>query len=118
MPRFFQSGEFRAVSFITGPAHVLLQIAFAPHPVADPSLVELPPVTPGSQRTVDPEQIRSAVLDATATTNAELGTSFHPALIRYISDDSPRYDIYTHCTALLIRRMASGEPFDPAASVA
>ncbi len=114
MPSFFQDGEFYMTSYITGPTHVLLQLAFAPQPIAAPSLVELPAVTSDAERTVDPQQIRSAVLAASASTNAELGTSFHPAVIRYVADDACRYDIYAHCAALLIRRLAAGESFEPA----
>ena len=118
MPTYLQSGEFYGVSYITGPAHVLLQVAFSSVPVAEPSLVALPAISTLPQTALDPQQISRAVLDAAATTNAELGTAFFPAVIRYVADDSPRYPLYGHCATLLIRRLASGEPFAPATNVA
>jgi len=113
MPSYTQSGEFYGVSYITGPAHVLLQVSFASVPVSEPSLVALPAVSALPHTALDPQQILGAVLSAATATNAELGTAFFPAVIRYVADDSPRYSLYAHCATLLIRRLASGEPFQP-----
>ncbi|MEP6672232.1 MAG: hypothetical protein ABJF10_23920 [Chthoniobacter sp.] len=118
MPTYVQSGEFYGVSYITGPSHVFLQIAFSSVPVSKPSIVGLPATRALAQTTLDPQQICSAVVDAAATANAELGTTFFPAVIRYVPDDSPRYPLFSHCTILLIRRLASGEPFAPATNIA
>lgn len=68
--------------------------------------------------TLDPQQILKAVADAATAANEELGTAFYPAVIRYVADDSPRYPLYGHCTTLLIRRLACGEPFQPAPNTA
>lgn len=111
MSSYVQVGEFFSVAIITGPQHVLVQIAFSSVPVAEPSLVALPAVGKSPARPLDPQQICRAVLDAAAATNAELGTSFHPATIRYVADDSPCYPLYARGADLIIRRLASGEPF-------
>ena len=114
MPSYTQSGEFYGISYITGPAHVMLQVAFSAVPVSEPSLVALPAVSALPHTAPDPQQILSAVLDAATATNAELGTAFFPSVIRYVADDSPRYSLYGHCATLLIRRLASVEPFQAA----
>ncbi len=116
MPSFFQSGRFHGVVYITAPSHVCLQVAFAPAPVPEPELVPFPAAGTCSHGTLDPERIRVAVVEASARTNHELGTSFSPAAIGYVLDDSPRYELFGHCAALLVRRLAGGEPFPVASS--
>ncbi len=116
MPGYIQSGEFYGVSYITGPSHVLLQVAFSAVPVSEPSLVALPAVSALPHAILDPQQILSAVVNAAIATNAELGTAFFPAVIRYVADDSPRYSLYGHCATLLVRRLASGELFQSAST--
>ena len=111
MPSYTQSGEFYGVSYVTGPSRVLLQVSFTSVPVLEPSLVAMPAVSVLPHAALDPQQILGAVLSAATATNAELGTAFFPAVIRYVADDSPRYSLYAHCANLLIRRLASGEPF-------
>jgi hypothetical protein len=112
MPHYFRSDEFFGVTYITGPSHIALELAFGPQPDAEPLLIELPCAASAPERTVDPQQIRSAVLDASRATNAELGTSFFPSAIRYVADDSPRYSLYAYCATLLIRRVVSGDHFE------
>lgn len=113
MPSYTQSGEFYGVSYVTGPAHVLLQVSFSSVPVSEPSIVALPAVSALPHAALDPQQILGAVLNAVTATNAKLGTAFFPAVIRYVADDSPRYSLYAHCATLLIRCLASGESFQP-----
>jgi hypothetical protein len=78
----------------------------------------LPAVGSLPHSSLDPQQIRRAVLDAATTKNAELGTAFFPSAIRYVADDTPLYSLYGHCTDLLIRRLTPGEPFTPAIDIA
>ena len=111
MPSFFRSGRFHGVIYITGPSHVCLQVAFASVPVSEPELVPLPAVGTCSHGTLDPGCIRAAVVEACASTNHELSTSFFPAAIGYVPNDSPRYELFGYCAVLLVRRLASGEPF-------
>lgn len=118
MPIYSQSGEFYGVAYITGPAHVFLQVAFSSVPAPEPTLVGLPAVSALRHTAPDPLEIRRAVLDAAARTNAELGTAFFPSVIRYVTDDSPRYPLYGHCASLLIHRLAGGDSFEPATDVA
>ena len=115
MPSFFQSGRFHGVICITGPSHVCLQVAFASAPVPEPELVPFPVAGTCSHGTLDPERIRTAVVEASTQANYELGTSFFPAAIGYIPNDSPHYELFSHCTALLVHRLVSGAPF-PAVS--
>ena len=116
MPSFFQSGRFRGVAYITGPSHICLQVAFASAPVPQPELVPFPAAGTCSHGPLDPERIRAAVVEASASTNHKLGTSFFPAAIGYVPTDSPRYELFGHCAALLVRRLARGEPFPVAFS--
>jgi hypothetical protein len=118
MPSFFQSDRFHGISYITGPSHVCLQVAFSQQPTAEPELVALPPAGSCSHGTLDPLRIRSAVLEAAEETNRDLGTSFFPTAIGYVPNDSPRYDLFGYCTSLLVRRLASGETFTPSSSPA
>ena len=118
MPSYFQSDRFHGITYITGPSHVCLQVAFSQQPTADPELVALQPLSSCSHGALDPHRIRSAVLDAAAETNRDLGTAFYPTVIGYVPNDSPRYDLYGYCTSLLVRRLASGESFTPASSTA
>ena len=116
MPSFFQSGRFHGISYITGPSHVCLQVAFTSQQTSEPELIPLQPSGSCSHGLLDPQLMRAAVIEATADSNSDLGTSFFPAAIAYVPNDSPRYDLFGYCAALLVRRLASGESFPPASS--
>ena len=116
MPSFFQSGRFHGVSYITGPAHVCLQVAFVSQPTPEPELVALSPIGSCSHGLLDPQRVRSAVVEAATETNRKLGSAFHPAAIAYVPNDSPRYELFGHCATLLIRRLACGEEFGAVSS--
>jgi len=111
MPNFSQHGDFYSVAYITGPTHTLLQISLSEAPPGTPSLVPLGTDTGRVPSPLDPQKIGQAVLLGMSRANAELGTAFHPATIRYVIDDTPSYPLYSHCAELLVRRLATGEPF-------
>lgn len=52
-----------------------------------------------------------AVLNAAVEINHELGSSWNPSTIYYLPDDTPRYELYSHCTKLLVQRLHSGGAF-------
>ena len=118
MPQYFQSGRFPGISYITGPSHVSLQLAFVGQLEHEPELIALQPSGRCSHATLDPQRVRSAVVEAANETNRDLGTAFFPAAIAYVPNDSPRYDLFGYCTTLLLRRLSNGEPFQPAPSTA
>lgn len=111
MPSFTRKNGRYFVSYITGPSHVLLGLAFD-STAASPTVHREPRRGESDQGTLDESKIREAVVAGAA----EAGVQLHPVEITYVENDSPRYDLYQYCAYLLAKRVAAGEPFTEAAS--
>ena len=112
MPQFTKRGHRYFVSYITGPSHVLLGLAFG-QADGEPLLVQKPPVGGCHHVPLDEGRIREAVRDGLADARDRAGIALHATEIVYVADDSPRYDTYRHCAYLLAERVASGGEFIP-----
>ena len=113
MPQFSQRNGRFFVSYITGPSHVLLGLAFGERP-ATPVLVRQPAVGACSHGQLDEGQILAAVLAGIAAAKHETGRTLNPTEIIYVENDSPRYSLYQHCAYLIAQRVTNGESFDHA----
>jgi hypothetical protein len=56
---------------------------------------------------LDEPRIRKAVMAGVAVADVQL----HPAEIVYCEGDSPRYELYEHCSCMLAQRVASSAEF-------
>jgi hypothetical protein len=106
MPGFTQKDGRYFVSYITGPSHVYLGLAFGQSP-AEPAMIRQPKLGHCDHGPLDEQRIRDAVFAGVAESQSGL----HPTEIIYVEDDSARYDIYQHCAFLLAQRVASGAEF-------
>ena len=111
MPSFTRKNGRYFVSYITGPSHVLLGLAFD-STAASPTVHREPRRGACDYGTLDESKIRDAVVAGAAEANVQL----HPVEIIYVENDSPRYDLYKYCAYLLAKRVAAGEAFTEAAS--
>jgi hypothetical protein len=107
MPTFTIQGEIRFVSYITGPAHILLGLRFTVGASsATPSFI----CKPAAQQWADGKLDENAIAEAVATGVAEVSESLNVAEIVYVADDTPRYPLYAHCAKLLAERFLQGLP--------
>ena len=110
MPQFTKHGHRYFVSYITGPSHVLLGLAFGQADAA-PAIFEIPPVGGCHHGSLDEARIRDAVRGGLADARERAAITLHATEIVYVADDSPRYDLYRHCAFLLAERVGRGGEF-------
>lgn len=110
MPDFFQQGDVRFVSYITGPSHNLLGLEFGSQLVGQPLMEARPAVGACDHGRIDEAELLKAVLMGVAESSSPGSQSLTVRRIVYVVDDSPRYDIYRHCAKLLSRRVLDGLP--------
>lgn len=105
MPDFFQQGDVRFVSYITGPSHNLLGLEFGCPAVGQPLMETRPAVGACDHGRIDEAELLKAVALGLADSSA---SGLKPLAVRrvvYVVDDSPRYDIYRYCARLLASRV-------------
>ena len=111
MPDFFQQGDVRFVSFITGPCHNLLGLEFGSPVVGQPVMEAKPAIGACDHGRIDEVELLKAVVMGVADSSGPGSVPLSVRRIVYVVDDSPRYDIYRHCAKLLASRMrANGLP--------
>jgi hypothetical protein len=110
MPHFTKQGHRYFVTYITGPSHVRLGLAFGASD-GEPAMIQRPPVAACDHGRLDEESIRAAVRDGLADARDRAGVTVRATEIVYVADDSPRYDIYRHCAFLLAERVGRGGEF-------
>jgi hypothetical protein len=109
MPSFFREGEHYFISYITGPAHVLLGLAVARGGDArDVLMVRWQAVGRCGCGPVDEKRVREEVLAGIAAANKSVGSDWRPIEIVYVENDSPRYSLYEHCAKTLVERIDRG----------
>lgn len=109
MPSYWTDGGCYFVSYITGPAHVLLGLRlWRGGGEAHVAMTRRPAVGQCGCGPVDEEQVRGAVLTGITSANTALETDWQPTEIVYVEDDTPRYSLYSHCAALIVERVNGG----------
>ena len=112
MPGFSRDNDTYFVSYVTGPSHVRLGLAFAATPA--PLVIHRESRKNSCNHgPLDESRIREAVVAGVAHAAKQL----YPVKIIYLEGDSPRYELFEHCARLLARRVAAGEPFDEVAKM-
>lgn len=107
MAHVVRQDDLLTVSYITGPQHVWLGIAFVPQAAAEPTIVMRPARGTCTHGALDPSQLVPAVLAVAH----EYG--LHVERIEYVENDSPAYSLYAHCARILAQH-AVGERSNPA----
>ncbi|RYD82932.1 MAG: hypothetical protein EOP84_08660 [Verrucomicrobiaceae bacterium] len=111
-PRFFRSGRYYGVAYSDTQTRTSLFLTFSPVEVPVPEIVTLSSMENERWGSLEPEQVRSIILEAAAAANASQGSKFYPAKIGFCPDDTPRHSLLGYCATLIIERLASGRPFD------
>lgn len=101
MPIFGKEGDLHTISYITGPQHVWLGVAFAERSEVKPSIVRRPPVTSCHHGEIDPARIVQAVMAGIK------GSGRCVKRIEYVENDSPVYSLYEYCANLLAEHAAA-----------
>ena len=104
MPTFTTEGNRLFVSYITGPSHVRLGLAFSEMAIPLPTIVCQPPI--GTCNHGETEE--ALLVEAVAAGVAHVNPSLHVAEIVYVANDSPHYSLYRHCARLLAERFLQG----------
>ncbi len=103
MPNFIKEGKYFFVSYVTGPAHVRLGLALTTSTINEPPLLVINPrVGDCCHGAIDEVRLKQAVIDGVKAANLTMGTSVHIIEIVYIPNDSPRYDLFSHCARLIV----------------
>jgi hypothetical protein len=111
MPSFFEEGDVRFVSYITGPSHNLLGLEFGSHVARQPELEARPAVGACDHGRIDEAELLKAVVLGVADARPSGRKPLSIRRVVYVVDDSPRYDLYRHCAKLLANRvLAEGRP--------
>jgi hypothetical protein len=103
MPMFGRLGDLHTVSYITGPSHVWLGIAFSQSPIPTAKVVMRPAIGDCNHGRLDTQQIQAAVSDGVADARVGLFVD----RIEYVTNDSPRYDLYRDCARMLAERASA-----------
>jgi hypothetical protein len=111
MPTYATDGKYCFISYVTGPSHVRLGLAFHAEPVVDVKIVAQPSVGSCNHGELDEEEIRKAVFAGAEEACGQERKTLYLSGIVYVKNDSPRYSLYRHCAKLLIERMIAGGEF-------
>ena len=107
MPQFGHQDGFDTVALITGPSHVFLGIRFGD---GQPQLIKRPPIGSYQNGALDETRILDAVRSGLAKANRGDGISLSAAVVLYVENDSPHYEMFERCAYLLaLRRSRPGE---------
>lgn len=102
--------QFRAWR-TTGPTHNFLGLCIEGPKPASPRVVRLAASEGRPPSGIDESKLVEAVLEGVERANRLCGTTCHVVEITYVEDDSPRYSEYSILAEVIIRRVASGDPF-------
>ena len=101
MPTIQREGDLYTLGYITGPSHIWLRIRFSREPIADPEVIAQPGVGECDHGKLDAHRIVGAAVAGAAA------FGLYPQRIEYVSNDTPRYDLYEHCAGLLAKRASN-----------
>lgn len=109
---FSKSRRFYLVSRITGPTHNLLIIRLVRSDEnVEPAVQMLPPNGGCGCGPLDANAVLDNVLNGAAEANAEFGTNYKVAEVRFVEDDSRNETIYAYMTKKLIEHIERGGEF-------
>lgn len=94
------------IALVTGPSHVLLGIRFGDTP-SEPRLVALPARDGSHRATLDAAMILDVVQQTLAAHRAAGNAVFAEEIV-YVSDDSPRADLYRIAAERLVAHHLAG----------
>lgn len=110
--QFSQDDKWHQVVRITGPNHNLLGIELSEREAGFSPTVELLPTgQEQSSYPIAPEDVRREVIGGVSEANAQLGTNYRVARIRYVPSDTPPVDVYYYLAKSLIERLARQDTF-------
>lgn len=104
--KVIQQGSLFKVAVITGPAHNFLALEFASDPSGDDVIIEVLGRILVEQNLMRDEVLR-AVLIGVSRANIRLGTSYRVGRIQYVSDDTPRVDVYAEIADNIVEYAAT-----------
>jgi hypothetical protein len=110
MPSFISKEGRHFVSYITGPAHILLGIKFTDQ-TAEPKLIMQPPIGSCSHEPLDELKIREAVQEVLAAFRTD-GAKIFAEEILYVENDTPRYDLFRLAAYQLTARYLENGEFE------
>ena len=90
--QFSRDGDWYQVARITGPTHNMLGLKLCEPQATRPIIEAISAVE--EARVVDPDDVQRQVLEGVSQANAQLGTNFQVAAIRFITTDTPSSSIY------------------------
>ena len=99
---FSRDQEWYQISRITGPTHNKLGLKFGQSEGLP--TIEALSVGDGEAKIVA-EVVQQQVLEGVAEANAEFGTDYHVAAIRYVVTDTPSSSVYRMMAISLIRQL-------------
>ncbi|MCA6113832.1 hypothetical protein J6524_02660 [Bradyrhizobium sp. WSM 1738] len=90
--QFSRDGDWYQAVRITGPSHNLLALKLG-EPSASAPIVERLSVS-NEAPVIDADDVQKQVLEGVSEANAQLGTDYRVAAIRFVTTDTPSSTIY------------------------
>ena len=113
MAHFFQRDGVFFVTYVTGPRHVALGLAFGAS--SEPFVLikrKQRPAKPCDHGTLDGQQILEAVRTGLNKATSSLRSELHLTKVVYFEGDSPEYGLYGYCAYLIAKRFLENQPFE------
>ena len=101
--QFSRDHEWYQVVRITGPTHNLLGLKFGEREMLQP-IIEALSVDDGEATNIA-DTIKQQVIEGVAEANAEAGTDYKVAAIRYVVTDTPSSSIYRSLAKSLVEQL-------------
>ena len=105
---FSRDNEWYQISRITGPTHNKLGLKFG-QSKGSPTIETLS--VDDGEATIVTDVVQQQVLQGVAEANAEFGTDYHVAAIRYVVNDTPSSSVYRLLARSLIRHLTQQGAF-------
>lgn len=106
---FSRDGDWYQATRITGPSHNLLALKLS-EPGASEPIVERLSVS-NEAPVIDADDVQRQVLEGVTEANAELGTNYHVAAIRFVTTDTPSFSIYRSLAKVIVEKLAQEGTF-------
>ena len=113
--QFVQDGDWYFATRTAGPTHNLLGLRFGQPSGLHPA-IERSSVGGGSPK-IEANEVLRQVLEGLSNANAELGTDYQVAAIRFVSDDSPSASTYRFLAKSIVERVARRDAWSTASQL-
>jgi hypothetical protein len=87
--------DYIEASYVTGPTHNTLWLRLTAQPPEEIAITTLPPRGKVMRETLDSQLIQQAIHQGIERANALLRTNYHLSSFQYLTDDSPKYVVYS-----------------------